>query len=330
MGLSRIYLIDTSGSMGGTAGIADLNVPKIELVKEALKQLLGGGSHFAIDDRVALAVFKNRKGKPLVKTVLPFQYARTIDENYEHLIGDISTINAEGGTPISAAVKEALSLIASEPGEREILIITDADYSLGEDPRVHIYEALMKRTTIDVIYLGISERLEMLEELTRKTGGSLRLVRRPGVLHKHLFYPPDPPPLDLATAELVSMASSKIRECDSATSGSAKTEGGATAAPPHELANALKELRIKIYKRYEDLGKELAVLTLDRQAPLIKLTGIRQMLESKKISKKDYLKRASETEEVLGSLVKVSKSKRHALIVLESVLGDLDSRISNT
>jgi hypothetical protein len=329
LGFSRAYLVDASGSMGGTAGVADLEAPKIELVKTELKQLLGESSHFAMDDRVALIVFKNRKGKPLVKTVLPFQYARTIDENYAHLISDISTINAEGGTPISAGIKEALSLTTSEHGEREILLITDADYSLGEDPRIHLYDALMQHATINVIYLGISERLDMLEELARKTGGSLRQVRRPGDLHRYLFYPPDPPPLDPATEELVSMASSKIKEYDSAVSGSAKGEGGAGAAPPPGLANELKGIRTKISKRYDDLGKELAVLTLDRQEPLIKLTGIRQMLERRRISKKEYLKRASETEELLGNLVRAAKSKKHAIRVLESIIADLDSRILN-
>jgi len=329
LGLSRVYLVDASGSMGGTAGVADLEVPKIELVKGELKQLLGETSHFAMDDRVALVVFKNRKGKPLVKTVLPFQYARAIDENYAHLIGDISTINAEGGTPISAGIREALSLTASEHGDREILLITDADYSLGEDPRIHIYDALIQHATIDVIYLGTSERLEMLEELVRKTGGLLRMVRRPGDLHKHLFYPPDPPPLDPATEELVSMASSKIKEYDLAMSGLDKGEGGTGAAPPLELANGLKEMRTKILKRYDNLGKELAVLTLDRQEPLLKLTGIRQMLERRQISKKEYLKRASETEEILGNLVRAAKSKRYATQVLEAIIADLDSRIWN-
>lgn len=327
LGFSRVYLVDASGSMGGTAGVADLEVPKIELVKGGLKQLLGDGVHFAMEDRVALVVFKNRKGKPLVKTVLPFQYARAIDENYAHLISDISTINAEGGTPISAGIKEALSLTASEHGEREILLITDADYSLGEDPRIHIYEALMQHATINVIYLGISGGMDMLEELARKTGGSLRQARRSGDLHKYLFYPPDPPPLDPATEELVSMASSKIKEYDSAVSGSAKGEGAVPAAPPPELENELKALRTKISKRYDDLGKELAVLTLDRQEPLIELTGIRKMLEMRRISKKEYLKKASKAEELLGNLVRAEKSKKHAIKVLESIIADLDSRI---
>lgn len=329
MGISRVYLVDASGSMGGTSGLAELEVPKIELVKGELKQLLGDGLHFEMDDRVAVVVFKNRKGKPLVKTILPFQYARALDENYAHLIGDISTINAEGGTPISAGLKEALSLTASEHGEREILLITDADYSLGEDPRLHIYDALMQHATINVVYLGTSEKLEMLEEIARKTGGSLRLATRPVDLHKHLFYPPDPPPLDPATEELVALASSKMNEYDSVTAGSAKGEGTAVVGPQAVpgLEKELGEVKARLLKRYEDLGRELAALTLNRQEPLIALTGIRQMLERKRISKKEYLKRASEIEELLGGLVSNQKSKKHALRVLDSLIAELDSRL---
>ncbi|MBC7127949.1 MAG: VWA domain-containing protein [Candidatus Methanosuratus sp.] len=328
MGVSRVYLVDASGSMGGTSGLAELEVPKIELVKGELKQLLGDGLHFEMDDRVALVAFKNRKGKPLVKTILPFQYARALDENYAHLIGDISTINAEGGTPISAGLKAALSLTASEYGEREILLITDADYSLGEDPRLHIYDALIQHATINVIYLGASGDLEMLEEIARKTGGSLRLVTRPVDLHKYLFYPPDPPPLDPSTEELVALASSKMKEYDSTVS-SAKDEGSAGEGPPAVpgIEKELREVKSRLLKRCEDLGRELAAMTLDRQEPLITLTGIRQMLERKRLSKKEYLKRASEIEEFLGGLVRNEKSKKQALSVLESLIADLDSRL---
>lgn len=323
MGASRVYLVDASGSMGGTDGVAELEIPKIELVKAELKQLLGDGLNFAMDDRVALIAFKNRKGKPLVKVVLPFQYARALDENFAHLINDISSINAEGGTPISMAIREALSLTASEHGEREILLITDADYSLGEDPRLYIYDALMQHATINVIYLGISEKLGMFEDLARRTGGAIRVVRRPVDLHRHLFYPPDPPPLDPATEELVSHAMSKLKEYESS-----KPAGG--GEPVAGIIEELKALKLRLLKRHEDLGKELAALPLQRQEPLFKLMGIKQMLERKRISKKDYLQRASGIEEILGDLVRAEKSKKRALDVLDSLTADLDSIIGAT
>ncbi|MEJ5292184.1 MAG: vWA domain-containing protein [Candidatus Methanosuratincola sp.] len=323
LGVSRVYLVDASGSMGGTEGIAELTAPKIELVKGELRQLLGDGLNFAMDDRVAVMAFKNRKGKPLVKTVLPFQYARALDENFVHLINSISSINAEGGTPISMALREALSLTAPEYGDREVLLITDADYSLGEDPRLYVYDALMQHATINVIYLGASERLEMLESLARRTGGTVRVVRRPVDLHRYLFYPPDPPPLDPYTEDLVSLAVSKIKEYKSPKP--AEGTGSEWKLPDAGALEELKALKLRLLKRQEDLGKELAAMPLQRQEPLFKLMGIKQMLGRKRISKKDYLQRASEIEEALGELVRAERSKRRALAVLDSLSADLDS-----
>ncbi len=321
MGVSRVYLVDASGSMGGTEGVAELEIPKIELVKSELRQLLSDGLNFAMDDRVAVIAFKNRKAKPVVKVVLPFQFARTLDENFVHLISDISSTNAESGAPVGLAIRDALSLTASEHGEREILLITDADRSLGEDPRLCIYDALMQRATINVIRLGPGERMGMLEDLAIRTGGSIRVVRRPVDLHRYLFYPPDPPPLDPATEELVTITISKIKEHESQ-----KPAGGGNQDAG--ITEELKSLKLRLLERQESLGKELAVIPLKRQDPLLRLMGIKQMLERRRISKKDYLERASEIEEVLGDLVRSEKSKRRALGVLDSLVADLDSIIS--
>ncbi|MEN3060077.1 MAG: hypothetical protein ABC542_05340, partial [Candidatus Methanosuratincola petrocarbonis] len=110
---------------------------------------------------------------------------------------------------------------------------------------------------------------------------------------------------------------------------SAKDEGSAGEGPPAVpgIEKELREVKSRLLKRCEDLGRELAAMTLDRQEPLITLTGIRQMLERKRLSKKEYLKRASEIEEFLGGLVRNEKSKKQALSVLESLIADLDSRL---
>ncbi|MDI9643825.1 MAG: VWA domain-containing protein [Candidatus Verstraetearchaeota archaeon] len=320
MGVSRVYLLDSSGSMSNTEGVIDFSVPKIEQAKAELTKLLGSKDRFCADDRVALITFKNRKGKPALETVIPFQNAHSIAPSCPHLIREISTISAEGGTPIGLALFEALSQTSHEEGEREIVLITDADYSLGEDPRLGIYEAILQQAKINVVYMGVSEKLGVLEPLARRTGGTLRRVRRAAELHKVLFYPPTPQ-LDAETMRILAEASGVTNRNPSANSRT----GSEASSFGFPLSAELKALKTTLAKRQEDLKNEIAALTLERQGPLLRLTGIRQMFLSREIGKKEYLKRAAEPEEKLGEIARGIAVRQYARNVLNSFIYEMNA-----
>ncbi|MBS3127975.1 VWA domain-containing protein [Candidatus Woesearchaeota archaeon] len=158
--VSIIYALDASGSMKGR---------KIEMCKKAGIGL----AYKAIDkkDKVGLLVF----GSEITEEAAP-----TL--NFPLLLKKITTIRATRETNFALMIEKAILLFSHQQGTKHLVILTDAQPTVGEDPRKKSLEAVAQARVhgITISLIGISldkDAAHFAKDLTAIGEGKLYLVR---------------------------------------------------------------------------------------------------------------------------------------------------------
>ncbi len=154
--ITMIYAIDSSGSMRGK---------KIQMAKKAGVALAYKAS--MKKDKVGLLVF----AQTIQHTVAP-------TTNFSEIVESLTKIRVEKQTDIALAIKESFMVFGTTPGSKHLLILTDAQATVGKDPFKDALEqaefAKSHDITISIVGVGIEKDVETFAlELTVKTGGKL-------------------------------------------------------------------------------------------------------------------------------------------------------------
>lgn len=137
-GTAVMVVVDTSGSMKEPVIDADgKSRPKIEIARRSLSVLLGKIAEFtaAHPDKtvvVGMAEFSGRNDQPNCRIVLPLGTPQAAAAQRA-----IDALQPLGGTPIGDAMVEAKRILdAAGYKKTHILVVTDGENTLGEDPGV--------------------------------------------------------------------------------------------------------------------------------------------------------------------------------------------------
>lgn len=160
--LAVAMVVDTSGSMRERTGGKKHGQRKIELVIDALKQLLASPLLQA-QDRLALIKFDAS-----AKVLHPFASA----QNRQSLAEAADELaRYKGDTFMGAGMSEALKLLAQEQGNRRLLLLTDGETS--DEKTVHKISQRLAQERIPVTAIGVGDEWndELLTEITDLTQG---------------------------------------------------------------------------------------------------------------------------------------------------------------
>lgn len=154
------FVLDTSGSMLGK---------KIAQAREALKYCLGGLNEA---DRFNVIPFAHQVTK-FADTLQPATPA-----NVEKAQEFVKKIEAEGGTNINDALKEALAHAPEDKGERPFYVVfmTDGQATVGvrdtEEILANVAKEISKRTRLFVFGVGSDLNTQLLDLLAEKNRGA--------------------------------------------------------------------------------------------------------------------------------------------------------------
>ncbi len=155
-----IYALDASGSMKGK---------KIETCKKAGIAL----AYQAIEqkDEVGLMVF----GKEVTTAIEP-------GDDFGKFLKEITRIKAMQETSIANAIDKAVELFTAHDGTKHILLLTDAQPTVGEDPIKETLKAaekaIQQKVSISIIGIDMDKKgQELAQEITTLCNGKLRIVK---------------------------------------------------------------------------------------------------------------------------------------------------------
>jgi len=305
MGSDIIYLVDCSGSMAKGKGVRGLSGSKLEAVRACLSQLLEGPGAFGAGDRAALLSFRQRsldaaevlELSPLQPVGAPGAFAPALDR--------LKAVGAEGGTPIGAALRRAIEAHgAPSENAKGILLITDGQNSVGEDPRLAVYDALASGVRIDAVGLGGAADAATLGHISRKTGGLLHLVGDARELAGALRWRATPAPLPADVGAAVESAG-RIRL--SMQDADARRSRGAMGAEEHlravtSLQSELESLAQQFRDRRARASQEYIGLRLERETAMAALSELNGAFRRGSIDKRGYLERASPIEDRVAEI----------------------------
>ncbi len=319
MATNVVYLIDCSGSMGKQSGIKGLKRSKLDEVAMCLKEALSRPSQSCFDNRVAICAFRQRN--LAAPEILDLQHIQT--PNAPNISGEalekLSCLGAEGGTPMNAALNHALEMLEATPGDNAIILVTDSSNTVGEDPRIAVYHALLEDVRINTVALGKGSDRKLLEHLAAKTGGTMALVENVRDLSKalawsgHAIQMPPSVASVAKTFEQLCMALSQLENeyardlIDSLEFVRRKT---ALKQSIHDIALQTRDVRDKA-------ERELSCLLMEKNAMMNQMSDLKRRYDSKEINRKAYLEQSSPLEDKLASL-KGEIALKKAILTLPS------------
>lgn len=295
-----IYLIDCSGSMGKQNGLKGARESKLDEVARCLKETLSKVGPEGISDRYAICAFRQRD----------FETAEIVDLHHLTSIGSqgayaaaldrLTIMGAKGGSPISSALKHAMQMLEpSSNGEKIIMLVTDTSDTIGEDPRLSVYRALLDDVRINVIALGKGSDRKMLGHLSKKTGGTMLLVEDALSLSEALMYRRRsfelPPEITTAsrTFEEINLALGRLESeyrRDLLDSQEYVRRKAALKQSISDLARQSSDAR-------EKAERELSNLLMEKSAMMRQLSDLRRRFESRELNRKHYLELSSPIED---------------------------------
>lgn len=160
-----MLLVDTSGSMNETEKLAS--------VKRSIQVIL---EFMSIEDRISLVTFDDR-AKVILAAVVPSS------EEREAIQYRISNLMADGSTNLSAGMLEIRSLIESDPGRKQgLIVLTDGQVNMGLRTNEAL-EQLVERIvhekpgiSISTVGYGTEHNTDLLTSMARIGTGSYNVV----------------------------------------------------------------------------------------------------------------------------------------------------------
>ena len=300
-----IYLVDCSGSMAKGKGMKGLEGSKLDAVRGRLSALFADAGAFGACDRVALLSFRQRSlDAAEVLELAPLQPAGSPGPLMQAL-DRIRAMGAEGGTPLGAALRHALAIHAPpSDSTKGIMLITDGPNSIGEDPRLAVYDALAGDVRIDAVGLGSKADAATLGHISRKTGGMLTIVSDaaglPGALRWRLTSAPLPADVSAAVE-----SAGRIRLAMSGADAE-RSRGGIKADEHFRRTSALQSELDSLAQQFRDrrarASQEYIGLRLERDSAMAQLADLNRAFRQRSIEKNGYLERASPLEDRVAGI----------------------------
>lgn len=329
LAINVVYLIDCSGSMGKKGGVKGLKGSKLEEVALCLKEVLsrpgqvdaGAGTGisasvgFDIGDRVGICAFRQRS--LAAPEILDLHHLRSAGGPavYEAALEKLTYFGAEGGAPINAALQHALGMLEGAPGDNSVVLVTDSSNTVGDDPRLSVYRALLMDVSIRTVALGRGSDRKLLEHLAAKTGGTMSLVEDARELRDALAWNRRHAPLPASLAP-AAQSFERLREA----LGRLESEHARDLVDSLEFTRrkaAIKQSMLDIATQTrearEKADRELSCLRMERGAIMDRLSDLRRRLDSKEIGRKDYLAQSAPLEDRLAAL-KADAAVRRAVL----------------
>ena len=183
-----IYAVDASSSMADShRSTTGSSFVKIDLVRKAIADLLGGGI-IPYGSRLGVFTFNAptraggmflKGGEEMTKTIVPLTKIDGLTK--DGVAEKLAAIQVAGATPTGLAIEEGLKqLYAADDGTlrriKKLVMITDEKSNVGPRPERVVDEEAAGKAIIDVIAIGGKINREALEKLTAKTGGKFFVV----------------------------------------------------------------------------------------------------------------------------------------------------------
>lgn len=300
-----VYLIDCSGSMGKQNGLKEADGSKLDEVARRLKGTLSKVGPEGISDRYAICAFR-QKDFENAEIIDLHHLASTCSESaYAAALDRMTLMGAKGGSPIGPALKHAMQILeATSSGEKIIMLVTDASDTLGEDPRLSVYRALLSDIRINAIALGKGSDRKMLAHLAKKTGGAMLLIEKALELsealvprHRSIELPPE------------IAAASRAFDNINVALGRLESEYRRDLLDSIEyvrrkaaLKQSISDIATQSKGAREKAERELSNITMEKNAMMRQLSDLRQRFESRELNRKHYLEQSSPIEDRVACL----------------------------
>jgi hypothetical protein len=306
--------------MGKDKGFSGIREPKLDLVKKSIIELFKNEKAFSPEDCVGLMYFREKVvNAPEICLLMPFQEAACITAGSLLPIEALASLKGEGGTPLGAGIRKAIESLKGEGGQSKgVMLVTDGSNSVGEDPRLVVYDALRDNVRIDIVGLGTSVDEPTLKPLAEKTGGVFRRVSDASELAPALVW-------QRILISLSSSAAGMLAETNAIKNELRHLEGAASRNEidsqgyqnkKYELASKLAAMQQAHRERRAEACRELCGLKLEREKPMAELTQLNCMLLKKEIDKRNYIGTASQLEDKVARLNREIAARQQILDAL--------------
>ncbi|MDD1776199.1 MAG: VWA domain-containing protein [Candidatus Methanomethylicus sp.] len=306
MTYSLLYLIDCSGSMNKSKGVADSVGSNLNLVKKYLLDLLGNPRAFKPGDRVGILCLNQKKvNLANLNLIMPLEDVSAMITQKRLPSDALGKVTGEGGAPLGAAIKEAVRILAlSEVPSKGIVLITDGSESVGEDPLLETSDALLKGVRIDVLGLGVKPEEPILKAIAEKTGGFFKRITSISEISLAIAWERTPMMFTDKSALLVldrANVKEELKELDGYLAR-AEIDQGTYESKKQTMEAKIVEIGKTLAEESAKVAKEMEAIKMDRQSIAAQLDSLRASFFNKAMDKKTFLEQANPIESKLSTL----------------------------
>ncbi|MCD6235500.1 MAG: VWA domain-containing protein [Thaumarchaeota archaeon] len=180
-----VFLIDSSGSMDESL----MNKRKLELVYDAVFEVIASEDLFSEDDLISIMLFHATKTGDVPKTdvLVPLMKVSEMRERLDSIRRRASRVRPVGGTPIGFGLRAAVEALAGvEADEKRVVLLTDGENNVGVSPVDVASDAAGQGVRIDVVGIGDEVNPVELGNVAEEAGGVFKQFPSDGDLTKIL------------------------------------------------------------------------------------------------------------------------------------------------